>query len=242
MCLAKNVVALCGKTIISWNEFILASGRIALKGKLLLRWFELDRVKPITTTMLSCDKSMPEGLDRIEILIRTLSRGRTFQAADARDHIYAFLSHPGAMWGNRLVVQPDFTKTAREVYIEFALQILAHNGNLSPLVHAGNRVEIRPNSDIPSWVPEWYTRVVWHYIPEKKCAAAGREESRDIIHRNGVLSIRGIGFDVVLEKTDTWLELNSASHMPYSEGFMTNLIDAEVYCQVAVAISGTRRV
>lgn len=204
MCLSKLIVVLYGDAVISWNDLLVLSGWVSLKAKLLFRWFDLDRLKSISTTMLPYKGLMPAHLDRNDIFVRTLARGRSYLATDPRDHVYALLSHPGAIWGGRLIIQPDYTRSVREVYIETAWQILSRTQNLNLLIQSGNRAEeVNTNDDIPSWVPPWSLRLIWMPFPGDENAAAGSEGAFNIAHSNGILKVRGIKFDTVVAHTQT---------------------------------------
>lgn len=98
------------------------------------------------------------------------------KASDPRDHVYAFLGHPSARretayqpgpirddqgfyrdlceHGPPTLVQPDYTKSKEEVYIETARQLLLQHMDLRPL-GAVAHTEQSLASSCPSWVPRW---------------------------------------------------------------------------------------
>jgi hypothetical protein len=201
VCLAKTVIAYYGDAIINWMELLLVSIWIAIKGDVLLRYYDLDRVLAIGI-MFPYEMAIPEGFNNAYTFIEALSRGRSYDASDARDHIYTFLSHPCARWGDKLFIEPNYTKTVQKLYIEVALWILEHTRDLRILTMAGNRVKIDLDRDIPSWAPEWNVPVYWQPILEDKYTAAGSELC-EISYFNGSLKIRSICFEVILDNSET---------------------------------------
>jgi len=151
MCHAKLRAVLYGNSFINWNYLLLLCAWVSLKARLLCTVFDLDRTKSIITTMLPYRRPMIEGLDKNEAFVRTLARGRSYLATNPRDHVYSLLSHPGAIWNGELIMQPDYTRSVRDVYIEIAWQILSRTRNLNLLIQSGNRAEVLDtNDDIPS--------------------------------------------------------------------------------------------
>jgi len=203
ICLAEIVIALCGNTIIDWDELITLSVWVSSKGSVLQEYFDLAAVLSLSTMMLPY--RIVTGQQRVEGFAGALSRGRSYEASDPRDHIYAFLSHPSTVWEGKLILQPYYTKTVRELYIEVALQILKSSGNLNLLTEVEHILKVDLNSHFPSWVPQWDNR--------KRCnpldggftyTAAGYETLCEIAYSSGVLKARGIRFDVVHEHSDTF--------------------------------------
>jgi hypothetical protein len=77
----------------------------------------------------------------------------TRSSSDPRDTIYgvlAIIADHGIM--------PDYSKSVREVYIDWAVKTMAQAGNLSLITHAGMRHKAWGHMDfnLPSWVPDLY--------------------------------------------------------------------------------------
>lgn len=101
ICLAKIIIALCGDIIIDWDDLVIMSIWIATKGQALQEYFDLGTVLSISTMMLPYES---QQRSRYNEFLHVISRGRSYGASDPKDHIYAFLSHPYALWNNTLIV------------------------------------------------------------------------------------------------------------------------------------------
>ena len=60
MCLAKLIVVLYGNAVISWKDLLLLS----LKAQVLEKWFDLDRMTSVSTTMLPYMEDELQGLEK----------------------------------------------------------------------------------------------------------------------------------------------------------------------------------
>jgi hypothetical protein len=74
------------------------------------------------------------------------SRG-LLQATDPRDHIYGFLG----IAPNPDLIAPDYSKTASEIYEQFAKSMIEETGTLDIL----GDCRLYDNRKFPSWVPDW---------------------------------------------------------------------------------------
>lgn len=104
--------------------------------------------------------------------LRLLSVTRPFKASDSRDKIYGILGIPTANSdpdAGDLFLQPDYTKTVSEVYIECALAAIQKTQSLHLLLYVQHEYFATWRSDIseeieaddtlvnvPSWVPRWH--------------------------------------------------------------------------------------
>lgn len=88
----------------------------------------------------------------VEILVRA----KTLECKDNRDLIYAFLGSPKALVGERkqIVLVPDYEKSYREVYRDFAVSWLTKTQDLT-LLSAVQHTQDTLQNDMPSWVPRW---------------------------------------------------------------------------------------
>jgi hypothetical protein len=90
-------------------------------------------------------------------LYQLLSYTSEFRATDPRDRIYGKLGlHAFSRSGMR--IEPDYDKTVKEVYRDFAVLGMNHYANLEILSFAGLKDRMR--HDVPSWVPQWDKNLV----------------------------------------------------------------------------------
>lgn len=83
-----------------------------------------------------------------------LNAGRSLKATKGVDHVYAFLGNPVF---NDLHIEPDYTKSATQVFTEVACAMLSFPRDaphvLSFINHSSDD-DVRV-SNLPSWVPNW---------------------------------------------------------------------------------------
>lgn len=86
-------------------------------------------------------------------ILDALQAARTRECTDPRDKIYATA---GLVAQNRphIVIDPDYTLTAQQVYTRTALDIAKTLGDLDFLCLTGRS---NLTSGLPSWVPDWMT-------------------------------------------------------------------------------------
>lgn len=81
------------------------------------------------------------------------------QAADARDKVFALLSHLTALVDklNRpgeLLIEPDYSKGIAEVYTDTAKALIRRDRNLDVMSYVEGPLHLRPDN-LASWVPDW---------------------------------------------------------------------------------------
>ncbi|KPI45460.1 uncharacterized protein AB675_560 [Cyphellophora attinorum] len=149
-------------------------------------------------------RSFPRSESGISF-ISTLNNGRYYRATDARDHIYAFLSHPSAdaAASDNLLV-PDYEKSVDQIYLETALRVLETDSHpwtlLSCIDHTIESPSLKGGR--PSWVPRWNEqfRVYWLGYPGMWYRAGNLDGSRFVCRYDGEtqsLHLRGIVLDTV---------------------------------------------
>ena len=136
-----------------------------------------------------------------------LETSRTFNATDPCDKVYALLGHPDARKADgELMVEPDYQKSALEVFKETALSIIEQSSKLDILSSAGwTSILSEIDEKVerwPSWIPDWSVRL-------RQCvfagdfSASGQSDSQvEIFQRTNCLSVRGFSFDVIEMTTD----------------------------------------
>lgn len=101
-----------------------------------------------------------------QTLIDILNDGRTYQATDQRDRIYAFLSHPKATFhAKEKAAVVDYRKSVDDVYAETARHLLEHDLYSWTVLSCIDHIADSPSlsGQRPSWVPRWDEgfRVYW---------------------------------------------------------------------------------
>lgn len=91
--------------------------------------------------------------------VLVLEASRTFNATDARDHVFAFLGHPCALLPGtkELLVKADYEISLEDLYHSVA-QALS-KVSLNFLVQAQNTSESLTCSDHASWIPRWASSI-----------------------------------------------------------------------------------
>jgi hypothetical protein len=91
--------------------------------------------------------------------LKVLHVGRTFQATNPRDHVYAFLGHPTSLDPKTRtpLVNVDYTKSIFDVYYDTACAVLkAYPSNLTFLLSCVDRDRKALEENFPTWVPQWH--------------------------------------------------------------------------------------
>ncbi|GME44205.1 hypothetical protein K458DRAFT_282360 [Neofusicoccum parvum] len=141
-----------------------------------------------------------------EDLKSLLTHSRFCGASDSRDHVYAFLGLADPAYG----ITPDYKhKTAQDVFMELARQMILFDNNLSILSHApAARGDLSPS--MPSWVPDWTS----------KEPSDLRDSSEDLSRRGLFDASRGSDANAtfldggrILEVTGTFVDVLSIKHI-----------------------------
>jgi len=147
--LSKRVVLTWGDAEILWIHFIMVP--LLLDGVSSLPDVFSGIFKPLQMKYLF-GPALNEGF------LEALYRAQLFLATDPRDKIFGLLAHPTACVGpeGQLAVEPNYTKSWQQVYLEFANNWIEHRNNLEILSavrhHLGGRFM---DDSFPSWVPCW---------------------------------------------------------------------------------------
>jgi hypothetical protein len=115
---------------------------------------------------------------------------RTMLSTDAKDKIYGLLGFVTSFRG----LQPDYSKSTREIYCSATLLLIRDAGDLSYLNQACSK-----NPDLPSWVPDYSRPCQWRtmaVIDWQAEAASSAKMSFDTDEDNRLL-VRGFIFDSV---------------------------------------------
>ncbi|ORY01169.1 heterokaryon incompatibility protein-domain-containing protein [Clohesyomyces aquaticus] len=146
-------------------------------------------------------------------------------ASDPRDHFYALLGHPSAVYQGRSIVTPDYTLSPSRLRHEVATKLLSQTRSLKILSAVRYNGELEFEEASPSWVPSWNARdeyglgiVQRHY--DNHDAAAGSLVSLSLIESDAILRVKGFVFDTVKDLTSV---LGRDYFIPITEaiGFQT---------------------
>jgi Heterokaryon incompatibility protein (HET) len=165
---SRMVVVQCGRRAVSWDSFcksVLLTKRIndrygwSLSKKPLVEYL-MDIFQARCAYLIANDRNnlLPpwyniihnnkgKGID----ILTTLSRARRLFASDERDKIYAVLGVSSGVDVNNDSISPDYHKSIREVYTDFAYHMIQSTGSYDILSFR----ELWPRFDLPSWVPNW---------------------------------------------------------------------------------------
>ncbi|KAE9376013.1 HET domain protein [Stipitochalara longipes BDJ] len=91
----------------------------------------------------------------VHTFVEVLHWARVHRSTDPRDYIYALLSHPSAKVDGKLLVQPNYTITHAQAYIELALNVIERTNSLQILAFVDHHEEAGLLG-LPTWVPDWH--------------------------------------------------------------------------------------
>ncbi|KAL8707627.1 MAG: hypothetical protein Q9220_007365 [cf. Caloplaca sp. 1 TL-2023] len=151
--LNTNVMVQCGTTHFPWAVIEKLAVQFDLQealNNLLHRFKESHGFRFITKLyLLKASRATTET--PLEKLVATFA---SQEASDSRDYIYAMLSLADQVDAGHII--PDYRKSTREVYTDFAIALLEKLNRKRIL----NLAQLSASSSIntPSWVPDWTTR------------------------------------------------------------------------------------
>jgi hypothetical protein len=196
--LATNVRLLWGKYEITWPEVSKFCAFLDHKASFIVNHMQLKTWVVNHTSMIWLK------LDNGEVkhgFLQVLHLARIHQASDARDRIYAFLSHPSAVVGGSPIVTVNYKMSAAELYTHFAMTFIERTKNLQILTLVDHD-EVFPTDALPSWVPDWHAINRVAMTPGMRRLMSEEESASDITFIKSVakpiLVVRGVVFDTVL--------------------------------------------
>jgi len=130
-----------------------------------------------------------------------LHSARYLQATDPRDHVYAFLGHPSATHAvsKELLLIPDYTAKALDVYLDFAVRWSEWANDLSILSYVQHESEGEIKKNPASWVPIWNTKLPMNSISTNISGGFNAGMERTAMPRvlKSSLQVRGVIFDTL---------------------------------------------
>ncbi len=128
--------------------------------------------------------------------VEVLHWARVHRSTDPRDYVYALLSHPSAKVNGSLLVQPNYTITPAQVYIELALNVIERTNSLQMLAFVDHHEE--PSLLVlPTWVPDWHAL---NLVAPLRCPTQGAKDTDSSIsvaecEKRMILKCRGFSID-----------------------------------------------
>lgn len=189
-----------------------------------------------------CKKPLIQSLDKKHhghpgLFLDILHIGRSLSASNPRDYIYAFLGNPLARSSSgRQLLEPDYDKHERDVYIEAAHAFL-NSMHESPyvlcFVQHSSADEVTGSTG-PSWVPRWkpQTGPTPLYtignigLPFKAGGSADRLQHR--VHGR-LLSLQGFVFDHLIWISEPLKSENFALNSTQSDAKLRASQQAYIY-------------
>jgi hypothetical protein len=139
----------------------------------------------------------------IPTFVEVLHWARVNRATDARDCVYALLSHPSARIDGTLLIEPNYTATTAQVYTEVALNVIERTNSLEILAYVDHHEE--PDAlNVPTWVPNWHAL---NLVAPLRCSTRAATETDTSIsvtesERGMVLKCRGVFIDTLRAMAD----------------------------------------
>jgi Heterokaryon incompatibility protein (HET) len=130
--------------------------------------------------------------------VEVLHWARVHHATDPRDCIYSHLSHPNATVDGSLLLQPNYSVTTAQAYLELAVNVIERTKSLHILAFVDHQEEpVIP--ELPTWVPDWHAlNLVAPLRYPTKAAAATSNYITIIESENPVmLKCRGVLIDKI---------------------------------------------
>jgi hypothetical protein len=188
----KEVQMLCGSTQVSWDVAVLAASYIKQHSRIHRRWGF-----PASHFNNAYYMRRRFWLQKVA-LPSLLNWGRSFNASDPMDRVYALMGMPSFNQIRHLLTV-DYSKPKVDLYTDIATICICEMGGLRILCYAQHLEE---GSEFPSWVPQWdrperyraiqdsLTKVRWN-------PSGGRELEASVDPRLRCLKSKGIIFDTI---------------------------------------------
>jgi hypothetical protein len=129
----------------------------------------------------------------IHTFVEVLHWARVHRSTDPRDYIYALLSHPSAKVNGSLLVQPNYTITPAQAYIEFAVNVIERMNSLEILAFVDHHEDFGV-LNLPTWVPDWHALNLVAPLRYPTQAASRTDNSITILDSEKGMTLRCHGY------------------------------------------------
>jgi hypothetical protein len=188
---SRKIEVHCGWRVVPWDDFcktILVQPRIedrygwSLSKKPLMKYL-LDMFQARCAFLIESGfshllpawwKDIKDNKTQGNHILTNLSRARRLESSDARDKIFALLGVSTGIGFSQSLITPDYKKSTRQVYMDFAKYLLLQEANYDVLSHCGTNphfaddgsswnyhmlgqfgTDPRYAGDVPSWTLDW---------------------------------------------------------------------------------------
>lgn len=142
--LARHAVVHCGPYVIDWD--LLAAASTYQMGQLAS---DAENAHDAVAAIMELNRN---DHGRGNNLVDALFMSYRFNCTDPRDKVFAMLGLAQA-----LVLQPDYSSSVEDVYLQTTQFLLVALGNLDILCCVSHPKRV---ATLPSWVPDWQAQVV----------------------------------------------------------------------------------
>jgi Heterokaryon incompatibility protein (HET) len=153
-------------------------------------------------------KRGPDGITLKYNLPQVLHWARVHGATDARDRIFAFLSHPSAcINGNsgKPLLRPSYRVSVEQAYVSCAATLIELTRSLHVLAFVDHDTKLAVGR-LPSWAPDWHAPNLVSPLPHSYLEGWKQETDDGIaIDRTisgGSLRVRGLVIDDILTRSN----------------------------------------
>lgn len=184
--LAAQAMVQCGQHTLPWDEFRSAIACIYWKGYNYAALSEVSGIsftKALHTVFRICRMGL--GGYRYSIIRRVL---RDAKCSDDRDKIYAVASLLDKD-DQKLGVKPDYTRTVEDLYLDLACRIINKGQTLTLLESCELSSKVL---NIPSWVPDWSSRMTASNFPFTNWSACGWISAQATVIDKNKVSVAGV--------------------------------------------------
>ncbi|KAF2704757.1 hypothetical protein K504DRAFT_111121 [Pleomassaria siparia CBS 279.74] len=144
--------------------------------------------------------------------LHLLDLSRSFDVTYPEDKVFGLLGFTACKSKEKgtemnLFIDPDYTRSPKEIYTDVARKLIQQSGNLDVLSYAmqygvGGAEEVRKEEEMPTWVADWSSKNVVYPIaglgPESRhMSGMGREMNVAATENPGIIKLAGVRVDVV---------------------------------------------
>jgi hypothetical protein len=154
--MAKSVLTLVGDATIDFVDLIRFVIRLERRTLLMdqLGLFIAGKSN-VFTTFPARSRELRGEVDDDWDFLELLEVTRAQQASDPRDYIFALLGHQCALIDGVPIVEPDYSKSAQELYFEVSIKIMRQTRSLRLLSAVHHRDGSGLDGETVSWIPTW---------------------------------------------------------------------------------------
>lgn len=204
--MARSVQAFIGDVEFDFIDLLRLTTKVQWSGPLVNHFnLKTDQASTFSIFPARLQEIGRHDYDFLDIL----DLARVQQASDPRDYVYALLGHPSATIGGVPIIEPDYSKSASEVFSDVAIKLIKQTNSLRILSAIIHRDESDLQGELPSWIPAWRRDVQINFLAIDQFdaflydASCGLSPPSILVGSDRTLHIRGFIFDAIDEYTET---------------------------------------